>query len=202
MRPILTPSGDKGPDGSARAVGVGRGCRDDASAGAGLVIVAAHLKRQLSSPISVMSRIDRVRRSGIAVVILASRRWRLPRLRPRIVRSPVDLCLGTNPSPAAKSRPLANAVPAPTVFAQPVLGCDPHLEDEARRDGAVYHPTRQHCRRPAFAARAPQGGWMRCAGVLLSGAEGDPEVLKPRKSLASRKISRSIEPTENRLEHE
>jgi hypothetical protein len=39
-----------------------------------------------------------------------------------------------------------------------------------------------------FAARAPQGGWMRCAGVLLRGAEGDPEVLKPRKSLASRKM--------------
>ena len=39
-----------------------------------------------------------------------------------------------------------------------------------------------------FAPRAPQGRWMRCAGVLLSGAEGDPEVRKPPKSLASRKM--------------
>src|SRR5271163_3926634 len=72
----------------------------------------------------------------------------------------------------------------------PVLGCDPHLEDEAHETARVYHPTRQHCRRPAIRPAAPQGGWMRCAGVLLSGAEGDPEVLKPRKSLASRKMIR------------
>jgi hypothetical protein len=39
-----------------------------------------------------------------------------------------------------------------------------------------------------FAARAPHPAALRCAGVLLRGAEGDPEVLKPRKSLASRKM--------------
>ena len=39
----------------------------------------------------------------------------LPRLvmRPRMVRSPVDICLGTRPSHAAKSRPFAKAVPLP-----------------------------------------------------------------------------------------
>jgi multidrug efflux pump subunit AcrB len=34
-------------------------------------------------------------------------------MRPRIVRSPVDICLGTSPSQAEKSRPLANAPPLP-----------------------------------------------------------------------------------------
>src|SRR4029077_7706510 len=36
-----------------------------------------------------------------------------PRLemRPRMVRSPVDICLGTSPIQAEKSRPLANAAP-------------------------------------------------------------------------------------------
>src|SRR5258705_9847980 len=34
-------------------------------------------------------------------------------MRPRIVRSPVDICFGTKPSQAAKSRPLAKAVPLP-----------------------------------------------------------------------------------------
>src|SRR6516165_8239564 len=34
-------------------------------------------------------------------------------MRPRIVRSPVDICLGTKPSQAAKSRPHAKAVPLP-----------------------------------------------------------------------------------------
>src|SRR6185369_17310259 len=40
-----------------------------------------------------------------------TRRYRLPRLDilPRIVRSPVDICFGTSPSQAAKSRPLENA---------------------------------------------------------------------------------------------
>src|SRR5271170_90386 len=37
-------------------------------------------------------------------------------MRPRIVRSPVDICFGTRPSQAAKSRPLANAVPLPMAF--------------------------------------------------------------------------------------
>jgi hypothetical protein len=39
----------------------------------------------------------------------------LPRLemRPRMVRSPVDICLGTRPIQAEKSRPLANAAPLP-----------------------------------------------------------------------------------------
>ena len=32
---------------------------------------------------------------------------------PRIVRSPVDICLGTSPSQAPKSRPLENAAPLP-----------------------------------------------------------------------------------------
>src|SRR6476646_847117 len=34
-------------------------------------------------------------------------------MRPRMVRSPVDICLGTRPSQAEKSRPLANAAPLP-----------------------------------------------------------------------------------------
>ena len=34
-------------------------------------------------------------------------------MRPRIVRSPVDICLGTRPIQAEKSRPLANAAPLP-----------------------------------------------------------------------------------------
>ena len=34
-------------------------------------------------------------------------------MRPRIVRSPVDICLGTRPSHAAKSRPFAKAAPLP-----------------------------------------------------------------------------------------
>jgi hypothetical protein len=34
-------------------------------------------------------------------------------MRPRIVRSPVDICFGTKPSQAAKSRPLAKAAPLP-----------------------------------------------------------------------------------------
>ena len=34
-------------------------------------------------------------------------------MRPRIVRSPVDICFGTRPSHAAKSRPLAKAAPLP-----------------------------------------------------------------------------------------
>src|SRR5882757_10966389 len=32
---------------------------------------------------------------------------------PRIVRSPVDICLGTSPSQAPKSRPLENTSPVP-----------------------------------------------------------------------------------------
>jgi hypothetical protein len=32
---------------------------------------------------------------------------------PRMVRSPVEICLGTSPSQAAKSRPLVNASPVP-----------------------------------------------------------------------------------------
>src|SRR5215472_7505583 len=44
-----------------------------------------------------------------------TRRWRLPRfdILPRMVRSPVEICLGTSPSQAAKSRPLPNASPVP-----------------------------------------------------------------------------------------
>src|SRR5262249_43609484 len=44
-----------------------------------------------------------------------TRRYRLPRfdILPRIVRSPVEICLGTSPSQAAKSRPLPNASPLP-----------------------------------------------------------------------------------------
>src|SRR5208282_1178794 len=34
-------------------------------------------------------------------------------MRPRIVRSPVDICFGTRPSQAAKSRPLVKAAPSP-----------------------------------------------------------------------------------------
>ena len=34
-------------------------------------------------------------------------------MRRRIARSPVDICFGTQPSHAAKSRPLAKAVPLP-----------------------------------------------------------------------------------------
>ena len=34
-------------------------------------------------------------------------------MRPRMVRSPVDICLGTSPIYAEKSRPLANAAPLP-----------------------------------------------------------------------------------------
>src|SRR6202035_5436795 len=34
-------------------------------------------------------------------------------MRPRMVRSPVDICLGTRPIHAEKSRPLANAAPLP-----------------------------------------------------------------------------------------
>jgi hypothetical protein len=34
-------------------------------------------------------------------------------MRPRMVRSPVDICLGTRPIQAEKSRPLANAAPLP-----------------------------------------------------------------------------------------
>src|SRR6267142_1672044 len=43
------------------------------------------------------------------------RRWRLPRLEilPRIVRSPVEICLGTSPSQAPKLRPFENASPVP-----------------------------------------------------------------------------------------
>ena len=43
------------------------------------------------------------------------RKYPLPRLvmRPRMVRSPVDICLGTSPIHAEKSRPLANAAPLP-----------------------------------------------------------------------------------------
>src|SRR5580700_6925913 len=43
------------------------------------------------------------------------RRQLKPRLvmRPRMVRSPVDICLGTSPIHAEKSRPLANAAPLP-----------------------------------------------------------------------------------------
>jgi len=39
----------------------------------------------------------------------------LPRLDilPRMVRSPVEICLGTRPSQAAKSRPLVNVSPVP-----------------------------------------------------------------------------------------
>ena len=39
----------------------------------------------------------------------------LPRLDilPRMVRSPVEICFGTSPSQAAKSRPLVNTSPAP-----------------------------------------------------------------------------------------
>jgi hypothetical protein len=39
----------------------------------------------------------------------------LPRfdILPRMVRSPVEICLGTSPSQAAKSRPLVNASPVP-----------------------------------------------------------------------------------------
>ena len=33
--------------------------------------------------------------------------------RPRMVRSPVEICRGTNPSQAAKSRPLENTSPVP-----------------------------------------------------------------------------------------
>jgi hypothetical protein len=32
---------------------------------------------------------------------------------PRIVRSPVEICLGTSPSQALKSRPLENTSPVP-----------------------------------------------------------------------------------------
>ena len=44
-----------------------------------------------------------------------TRRWRLPRfdILPRMVRSPVEICLGTRPNHAAKSRPLAKASPVP-----------------------------------------------------------------------------------------
>ena len=44
-----------------------------------------------------------------------TRRYRLPRfdILPRMVRSPVDICFGTRPSQAAKSRPLENASPVP-----------------------------------------------------------------------------------------
>src|SRR5262249_52592503 len=43
------------------------------------------------------------------------RKYLMPRLEilPRMVRSPVEICLGTRPSQAAKSRPLENASPAP-----------------------------------------------------------------------------------------
>src|SRR5438093_6069750 len=34
-------------------------------------------------------------------------------MRPRMVRSPVDICFGTRPSQAAKSRPLQKAEPLP-----------------------------------------------------------------------------------------
>ncbi len=37
----------------------------------------------------------------------------IPSGRPRIVRSPVDICFGTKPSQAAKSRPSAKAAPLP-----------------------------------------------------------------------------------------
>src|SRR4029453_5787740 len=44
-----------------------------------------------------------------------NRKWRLPRfdILPRMVRSPVEICLGTRPRKAAKSRPLENTSPAP-----------------------------------------------------------------------------------------
>ena len=43
------------------------------------------------------------------------RRYRLPRrlMPPRMVRSPVEICFGTSPSQAAKSRPLIKAEPSP-----------------------------------------------------------------------------------------
>ena len=43
------------------------------------------------------------------------RKYLLPRLEilPRIVRSPVEICFGTRPSQAPKSRPLENTSPAP-----------------------------------------------------------------------------------------
>jgi hypothetical protein len=53
--------------------------------------------------------------SFLPLVLRELSRPPLPRLemRPRMVRSPVDICLGTRPSQAEKSRRLANATPLP-----------------------------------------------------------------------------------------
>ena len=67
------------------------------------------------------------------------RKYPLPRLvmRPRMVRSPVDICLGTSPIHAEKSRPLANAAPLPiaATIALEMIGPMPEAIDAAFRRG-------------------------------------------------------------------
>src|SRR6202011_4964471 len=74
---------------------------------------------------------------------------------PRIVRSPVEICLGTSPSQAPKSRPFENAAPLPiaATVALDMIGPMP---------GTVIHK--------ALAASANS----RLAGEPLAGAFADP----------------------------
>ena len=52
-------------------------------------------------------------------------------MRPRIVRSPVDICFGTRPSHAAKSRPLAKAAALPIAATVALATIGPCLEQSS-----------------------------------------------------------------------
>src|SRR6201998_4438118 len=60
-------------------------------------------------------------------------------MRPRIVRSPVDICFGTRPSQAAKSRPRVKAVPLPiaATTALEMIGPIPGIVIKCRQ-GCVF----------------------------------------------------------------
>src|SRR6516165_4192930 len=93
------------------------------------------------------------------------RKYLLPRLEilPRMVRSPVEICLGTRPSQAAKSRPLENASPAPiaATIALEMIGPTPGalIEPTPVRSQVLEHP--HHARRQDITGRGENARQLR-----------------------------------------
>jgi len=64
-------------------------------------------------------------------------------MRPRMVRPPVDICRGTSPSQAEKSRPLPKAAPSPTAETMALAMIGPIPGRRAHTAGLQQWPCRQ-----------------------------------------------------------
>src|ERR1700751_1982251 len=94
-------------------------------------------------------------------------------MRPRMVRSPVDICLGTSPIQAEKSRPLANAAPLPiaAIIALEMIGPMPGTLMILRQLLSLLAKPRSRRSQVQFVHRAAASHWqdqLRCAPCVVT----------------------------------